>query len=1385
MIRSLRTYCFWATPSFLAVVVASGVLLAQKPVIEFDSPPYDHPISQSWINGIHQSRDGFIWMGTTSGLVRFDGYEYKTYLHNPRDSNSISDNWVTEILEDKNGHLWIATDGGGINEYLPERDIFRAYRHRPEDETSLSSDRVLAGAYGSDETLWFGTQMGGLNRLDLRTGTFIRHRRHSRSDESLSDDRVWSVWEDSLNAKVWIGTRGGLDRLDLNTGQYTHYRNDPSDPSSLSNNFVMSIRRDSRNRLWVGTRIGLNRLDPGETAFTRFVHEDGDSQSLLNDYVFDVFEDTQRRIWIAVDGGVSLWNEPGSNFFNYPAAPDQETSLNSGTVWQTYEDREGRLWISTYGGGYSVVHRFKRKMDHYNLPFNDPALEAKNAVIGFVEEPAGAIWVVSWSGLHLFDLKGKTFRRFSPPGAPASEWRVWGVTKTADRQFVFINPTGYLGFDPGSGTFLPDCFGENTPSVIPTGIAADRDGNCWMFSNQTSELFRRDARSGEWGRIPPEGGFPQAPVNRLFVDSRDRLWVGTDGEGLFKWSPGDKLLVHYAHDPNDPASISSNFIHAIYEDSRGNLWIGARNGGLNLLLAEEGAGKFRHWTRYNSDLESDLIQSILEDQYGRLWLGADNGLYCFNPREKRFQHFGVHDGLYSYGSWSGAALRTQDSTLIFGARNGFNLLRPGRIRENPFKPKVVITDFLLFNQPVATQGTFADTLDFSSPLQKNIAFTGEIELKWWQNDVAFEFAALNYTLPQKNQYLYRLEGLQEEWVETNGLHRRATYTNVAPGEYTFHVLASNNDGLWNEEGVRLRISILPPWWTAWWAYVLYAVAIIALIYLYLYLQFKQRLAQAKASHLEEIDLAKTRLYTNISHEFRNPITIISGMAQQIGEAPERWFREGLDMIRQNAQQLLNLVNQMLELRKLEAGALPVYYRQGEVISFLRQLVEPFTWQAQVKEVQLHFLPGQKEIWMDFDLEKLIRIVSNLLSNAIKFTPANGNIYVQADRTDRHGAPTLTIKVRDTGIGIAVDQLPYIFERFYQADAPAAGKRPGSVSSGTGIGLALISELVKLLKGEVSVESEPGRGTEFTIFLPIHNSAPRLEPSEEKDLAKTVLEVAPAPIVHGESSDGEERPAQLPIALVVEDNPDVIAYMRACLQGQFWVETATDGATGRDRAVKLIPDIVVSDVMMPGMDGYELCQTLKRDERTNHIPVILLTAKADHFSRLTGLEVGADTYLTKPFDREELLASMKNLLTVREQVRRHYQEQAETPSTDAAGESATEKQPPEDPFVRKVRELVEANIDDFDLKVQILCDELHLSHSQLHRKLTAVCGLSPNRFIRLVRLQRARELLLDREGSITAVAFDTGFQDPDYFSRVFRETYDQTPSEFRRAHGMLG
>jgi signal transduction histidine kinase/DNA-binding response OmpR family regulator len=654
--------------------------------------------------------------------------------------------------------------------------------------------------------------------------------------------------------------------------------------------------------------------------------------------------------------------------------------------------------------------------------------------------------------------------------------------------------------------------------------------------------------------------------------------------------------------------------------------------------------------------------------------------------------------------------------------------------------------------------------DQTGVLDKHFNLTDDITLTYDQNIFTIRYAAREFDQQDKINFAFQLEGFDRDWqyVEKK---REATYTNLPPKTYTFKVKCRNEHGFWGEPR-SLSITVLPPWHRTWPAYFLWAAIVLGSIYRLYRFQLTRRLAQAETRRLKELDTVKTRLYTNITHEFRTPLTVILGMADRVTDDPKDWFSEGMRMIKRNGRRLLLLVNQMLDLARLESGSLAVNSIQADVVSYLRYIHESFHSFAEVNGISLHFRSAEEEVWMDYDPGKLLDIFSNLISNAVKFTPAGGQVHLQIETIRQDAGAALQVEVKDTGIGIAEKDLPNIFDRFYQVDDTSTRK-----GEGTGIGLALAKELVKLLGGRIDVVSQEGKGATFIVLLPITNQAAHAPSPVAEEIRSNVLPFIEKP--DAPSKTPAANPDR-PLLLIIEDNLDVIRYLSTLLEKDYQLITATDGQAGIDKALEYIPDIIISDVMMPEKDGFEVCNTLKQDERTSHIPIILLTAKADADSRLTGLRKGADDYLAKPFNKEELNVRMHNLIELRRKLQQRY-------GRLAAGQRPEEsvEYQMEDQFLQKVRSAVEAQLTDPEFDIAELAKKVNMSRSQLFRKLKALTDKSPSLFVRSIRLQQARSLLISSDLNISQVAYEVGFNDPAFFSRTFQEEYGTSPSEFRK------
>ncbi|MBK8705747.1 MAG: response regulator [Saprospiraceae bacterium] len=787
------------------------------------------------------------------------------------------------------------------------------------------------------------------------------------------------------------------------------------------------------------------------------------------------------------------------------------------------------------------------------------------------------------------------------------------------------------------------------------------------------------------------------------------------------------------------------------------LWIGTSDNGMSCLDIQQNS--FTHYNTENGLPDNTVYAILPEPVAGKgknraLWLSTNRGLTRFSPEDGNFQYFFKSDGLQENEFNTYAHGVSPQGELMFGGVNGLTVFNPADITVSARLPSMKITGLKVNGKALSPRNSEAI-------LQTDICFATRIELSYTQNNLQLSFAADDYTNPARNQFAFYLEGAEPEWTH-RGFEHTAQYLNLATGQYVFHVKAANSDGVWNETPVSLIIIIRPPWYRTVWAYGLYALLLAGTGYAFYRFQLKRKLERAEAGRLKEMDEFKSRFFTNISHEFRTPLTVILGTTEQLSSEAAPAMHNKLNLVQRSGENLLRLVNQILDLAKLESNTLQINYIQGNVPTYLSYVAESLHSLANARNVLLQVENKTPEVVMDYDPERLLQIVYNLLSNAIKFTPSGGRVVLKidlaADVFERQ-KPALRITVSDTGAGIPEEDKPYLFDRFFQARNQEFAK-----SGGSGIGLSLTNELVKAMGGSISVESKEGAGATFTVLLPVHQNAPL---AQWQDAGVDAGLQPKLPNKQAPDSD-------LPSLLIIEDNPDVVEYLGACLESAYQLEYAYNGRAGIEKAFEMIPDIIISDVMMPEKDGFEVCETLKHDERTSHIPIVLLTAKATVDDRIAGLRRGADAYIAKPFHRNELLATLDSLIELRKKLQQRYTsaQSALPPAPDAGVQM-------EDAFLSRIREAVEERLDDSGLSGEDVCRKLGMSYPVVYRKLSALTGRSLNVYIRLIRLQKARELLSDASLTVSEIAYQTGFNDPKFFSRVFAEEFKTTPTEFRK------
>ena len=1359
--------------------------------VQFESYSQEDGLSNDIVLSIAQDSLGFLWIGTENGLNRFDGKQFLRFRFNPEDSGSISANWINAIYEDSRQNLWIGT-ANGLNRLNRADGRFERIALGAENQPSVTHN-ITCLYEDRWQNLWVGTLTNGLWKLTqgekaaYRIEQFVHDLRNSNS---LINNQVESLLEDE-QGNLWIGTYAGLNRLNIKTGRIDYFpfpdQNgfssnppdlvdmemdasgnilivtrrhgllfiNPSDPQpqlqSFGEYFPMlqtlipfpetefrCIQVESQHQLWVGTYAGLYQIDLNSGTYTIHTYNPKQTGTLSSSQIQCLFEDREGNLWVGtLEHGLNRQKDLPGSFQYYTHDPLDPTSVSQAPVRTIQEDNEGNVWIGTLGNGLDkLTYDEDQRLVKTQTLYHDPARQNSlldNSIIKIIKDRKGYLWIATNGyGLNRLDPATGQFDAFlHEPDNPASlsHNRVWNLCED-DLGFIWV------------GTFKD---GLNRLDPLTGQVKRYRHD-----PNDSNSL------SHNW-------------VKYLFKDREGFLWVGTN-LGLNRLDTETGQFTHYFHDPADPASLSSSFIWVIYEDRENNLWVGT-NAGLNRY--DRQSNRFKRF--YEKDgIPSNTIYGILEDVKGNIWLSTDNGLARMlpaNPKKEvesfsnTFQPLKKEDGLGTNIFLPKSFYKSERTGwLFFGGVEGLVVVRPERIWQNTSAHRFVLSSFSRYNRQAKDSKPIVD--HFIGDKQK-------IVLTHLDQVVTFTLSEINWRKNDWYPYEYKLAGFSEQWMKL-GENTDITFTNLQPGKYTLMTRGRNIENVPTQEVHLLEMTVLPPWWKSQWAYTFYILTLASTILLMHRFQLKRQLEIQESRRLKELDDIKSHFFTNISHEFRTPLTIISGMVHQIRQSPDEWLEKGLKMIERNNANLLNLVNQILDLRKLETGNLQLDLIRGDIIFYLRYITESFHSLAEHKHIKIHFLNEEQQLIMDYDKEKILCIISNLISNAIKFTPKGGDVYILLSRYDREQHSMLLLEIQDTGIGLAQEQLSSIFVRFYQVDDSTT--RQGE---GTGIGLALTQELVKLMEGEIQVESTQGKGTTFKVWLPIRQTA-ILEDAQANEseahavnamVSVTSTHASDIPVLSKQTPQVVEQEDDRATLLIIEDNADVVQYIASILQQDYELMLATDGQEGIDKAIEHIPDLIISDVMMPKKDGFEVCDTLKQDERTSHIPIILLTAKADVNSRLEGLARGADAYLAKPFHPEELKIRLRKLAELRQMLQRRYQIfDSQPPSKDAGIQQ-------EDAFINKLKQLIEDHLEDGEFGIVELCKAVGMSRSQLYLKIKALTNRSTSHYIRGVRLHKARALLQTSDLNITQVAYEVGFNDPAYFSRVFVEEFGVSPKEF--------
>ncbi len=1370
---------FSAICLFVLALLIAPPLSAKE--INFRHLTIDDGLSQNAVFSILQDSRGFMWFGTKDGLNRYDGYNFVVYQHNPFDSTSVSDNFIKRLFEDSRGFIWVGTLDGGISVYDRTTNQFKRLKLQPIDTVLRNKYEIQAIIEDDVGNIWIGTRGDGLFKISLIQGDINNLEIKSYIHRPQDQQSIGSNTINDLHADghlLWIATPDGLVKFDTKTGLYTRIAilsSHPDVPDGNLHNGVSIVYETRDNSLWLGTMSGLVQFD--RSTETIEVHRHHYELFRFGwGAVYGLAEDADGALWIATPAELMRFNPKKSDYVSFRNDPLNPQSINHNGISSVFIDKTGILWVGTTGQGINI---YDPKAQKFNLlkQVNAPtSLAAGFSVRSVTEDNRGNVWIGT-DVLHLWQRDKNQLISFEKTPGSLNDFGntlVWSMLATEDEYLWTGTTEGLFRYDLNTGSsrhYKPDPANkQGLPQKDVFALLKNHQGQLLLATeNYLCRLMDQEKGVFECIAYQPEPSYEQQVRPVIFEDINHKIWLGTKN-GLMLLNADNETFTIYQNDPSRLTSLSNNLIKSICADplEPGKyLWIGT-NGGINRFDME--TGLFLYYTE-SDGLPNNVVYAVLPDNDNNLWLSTNKGLSRFDPINKTFRNFDVKDGLQSNEFNTGAYFRSKSGELFFGGINGLNYFYPEQVVDNPHIPSVVLTRLKVGEQYITPQNR-------PNLLKHSIQETSQIALSYDDDVLSFEFAALDFAVPEKNQYAYLLENFHQDWIFA-GSNRTATYTNLPPGKYSFKVKASNNDGIWNEEGLALSIVITPPWWGTWWAYVIYAFAFFAILYRIRQYEMKRiklknqlKMEIVETDTLRKMDQMKSQFFANISHEFRTPLTLVLGQVESVMSSDiDIKEKTKLQIANKNARRLLTLINQLLDLSKLEAGSMELHTGTYNMVSFLKSLFYSFESLAESKNIRLQFESDHNNIAVLFDPDKFEIIIYNLLSNAFKFVGEKGEIKLILKQTKDE---KLVINIIDSGIGIPQDKLPHIFDRFYQVDSSVTREHEG-----TGIGLALTRELVELHKGTIEVSSIEGQGSRFSISLPIakQGSMDTVQ-NESSTLPDSVAGQTDEITPHSTRKESwtETGDSSRPIILVVEDNTDVRAYIREQLETTYMVLEAENGAVGVELAHKTVPDLIVSDVMMPLMDGYTFCKHIRADELTSHIPIIMLTAKAGLDDKIEGLEKGVDAYITKPFNAKELRARVSNLLAQREQLRKRFSKAGVIRPSEVTAVSVDQA------FLEKTIKMIEHHFDNPQFSNEMLAETMHMSASQLNRKLNALLGQPAGQLIRSMRLQRAADLLEQKAGTIAEVCYQMGFSDQAYFSRAFKKQFGCSPSEYKSEKG---
>ncbi|MDR2774875.1 MAG: response regulator [Tannerella sp.] len=1317
-------------------------------------------LSNSHILQITQDSKGYIWIATENGLNKFNGYQFTVYSELSDDSTSFHGNYVYSILEDRRGWFWVGS-AGGLFRYDVEKDRF--YPFLIQDSIPFYLDRVTWLLEDKKGNIWVSYPNNGIICIDAET---LKPRFYNKTNSGIKDDNIDCIYEDR-SGNLWMGTyQNGVYLFDTENETVKHFKSNPSVSGTLNENSVFSICEDAQGRVLIGTLGGgVNIFDSASETFSQLKT----GHSIVGNQIYSMICDKNGNVWLGTDGAGIIRYETA--WKKLPPEPLPEfCDLAKGKIHCFFEDRQGNMWIALYQKGILFISSTTDNFENYGFnPFNPQYNIGTNCVISVLEDTDGAIWVgTDGDGLYKINTSGRRMEYFTvekTPGFPSNV--ITALFEDQDKNIwigTYVN--GMFRYNRKTKSF--DSY--YTCSEGDAGLSHNhvisfvqgRDGTLWVGTNGGG-LNRLDTKTKQiksYKSYYMNSDGMQAPnpwIYTLHMDEEGIIWMGTS-VGVTRFNPDTESFETFQND-----RLNTNLIFTIARDHKKNLWFGSI---LGLYRLDKETGEITRKT-ISDGLPDNMINGVEEDGEHFLWLSTGNGLCKYNPETGDCLNFYAEDGIKSNEFRRSSHYKGKDGRLYFGGINGLTTCTPNHFTYDSTLLYLAFTDFLVYNEPVQAGK--------SAILEKLLDESESIRLKYNQRNFTFRFAAVEYGVPQRVLYYTQMENFDKHWRLVNNPNRSVTYTNLNPGKYIFKVKATLDGVHFLEREIKVMIE--PPFLLSIWAKFIYAALILLAgycVFLYLDYRMKQKQTLLEKERQKQLSESKLQFFTDVSHEIRTPLTLILSPIEKLKTTTKDEKTLAVyKIIHQNALRILRLVNQLMDLRAADKGKLKLKLEKTSLKEFVEKIMNSFRELSVAKQINFNLVAEENFPAVYIDRDCIDKVIFNMLSNAFKFTGKGGRITTFLDVKEGK----LEISVEDTGIGIAKENQTRIFDRFYQVENHEA-----QAYMGTGIGLHLSKMMVELHRGKIFVESEPGKGAKFFVRLPLDKSI--YKPEEFGNTPGDVIAMTAQPffpLLQGELDSKTckgDRINALPTQslLLVEDDPDIIHYIESELSPRYKVYKAGNGKDGLNKALKYIPDIVISDIVMPEMDGLVLCKALKSNDKTCHIPVILLTAKTHIEQIIEGIEMGADSYIPKPFNLKHLETRIEKLIELRKKLKGKYgREEINNENAEIKVLTSDEK------LFGKFNDLLRQRISDSDVSVETISQELGLSRVHLNRRLKAIINDTPGHYIHIFRLKQAALLLTNKKMTIAEVAYAVGFASHSYFSNQFREHFGLSPLEYIKAN----